>query len=222
MIRMFAIAFVIFIGAIIAAPFIPYLAPDNSIYLVQEDQFEQFHILAQGQKTLWVQWQSWFYIGLFTLCLCALISALNTLFVKWSDKELSKKKSEAEEEKKRYQELQQSYKLQCRKEADEALKETRESVEKHYAKSERSRLLANKELSHAEQINKRTNLSLDQERRETRSKMAQRDRLREKRKNLAQLLESGVFTYNDGSVITINELDKIAKRFIEEITQQEE
>lgn len=36
MIQMFAITFVIFIGAIIAAPFIPYLAPDNSIYLVQQ------------------------------------------------------------------------------------------------------------------------------------------------------------------------------------------
>ena len=222
MIRMFAIAFVIFIGAIIAAPFIPYLAPDNSIYLVQQDQSGQLHILAQGQKTLWIQWQSWLYIGVFTLCLCALISFLNTLVVKWSDKELSKKRTEAEEEKKRYQELQQSYKKQCRKEANEALKETKRNVEMHYEESKKTKLLANKKLSHAEQINKRTNLSFDRERRETRSKMAQRDRLREKRKNLAQLLESGVFTYKDGSVITINELDKIAKRFIDEKAQKEE
>lgn len=92
----------------------------------------------------------------------------------------------------------------------------------HYEGSKKTKLLANKKLSHAEQINKRTNLSFDRERRETRSKMAQRDRLREKRKNLAQLLESGVFTYKDGSVITINELDKIAKRFIDEKAQKEE
>lgn len=222
MIRMFAIAVVVFIGAIIAAPFLPYLAPDNSIYLVQQSQSGQWNILAQGQNTLWFQWQSWLYIGLFTLSTCALISLINSLFVEWSDKELSKKKAEVEEEKKHYQELQQSYKEQCRKEADEALKETRESVNKLYEKSERAKFLANEKLSHAEQINKRTNLNVDQERRETRSKMAQRDRLREKRKNLAQLLESGVFTYNDGSVITINELDKIAKRYVEEKVQQEE
>lgn len=218
---MFVIAFIIFIGAIVTAPFIPYLTPDNSIYLVQQDKSGQFHILAQGQETLWIQWQSWIYIGVFTLCLCALISLLNTLFVKWSDKELNKRKAEAQEEKKRYQERQQNYKKQCRKEANEALKETKRNVEEHYEISKKARLLAKKELSHAEQIKKKTNLNVNRERRETRSKMAQRDRLREKRKNLAQLLESGVFTYNDGSVITINELDKIAKRFIEESAQEE-
>ena len=60
---------VIVIGLLIlfAAPYLSFLAPGDHIWLVDTTIKEDPVLLAIGSETLWIQWQSWGYIFLFSI-----------------------------------------------------------------------------------------------------------------------------------------------------------
>ena len=81
---------VIVIGLLIlfAAPYISFLAPGDHIWLIDTTIKEEPVLLAIGSETLWIQWQSWVYILLFSLITAFILGLIYNGIRTFSDESL--------------------------------------------------------------------------------------------------------------------------------------
>lgn len=190
------------------APFLDFLAPSDDIWLIDSTDSKNPILLAKGADTLWEQWQIWLYIGLFVLVLIALGSIISAVIQNYTDVEIDEKKKALQEEIDKYEDLQNHFKDQTHREVAEAMAKERKRIEDLHQKAVNTRYEAN-------QINKETNFENNRTKRETQSKMAQRDRLSEQKKLLVKFLDESGWTFKDGSPITYSALLKLARYYEE-------
>ena len=201
------------IGLVFGAPFLDFLAPEAGIWLVDATDTKNPVILATGSATLWHQWQVWLYLGLFCLILVALCSVIAGLIQSYVDQDLLEKKQKLNEKIAEFKRSQAKFEQQKTQEIKARLAHEYQRLRQieHSAVTSENRARALK--NHAEQINKTTNLNHNRQNRENRSKLAQRDRLREQKRLLAEYLPLSGWKYADGSTPTYNDLLKEAQDF---------
>ena len=215
---------ILLIAALFGAPFIELLAPNNNIYLIQYlPETDDTHLLAQGVKTLWVQWQSWGYIALFCLTLCLIGAVTSSIIRERINQKIKDEKSTLDGLIREQRTLNDSYRIKVEKEVREALENEyrakrewleRKNIEQYQIgeqlKTERK---INENIKdRASKLNKETNISNQKQERSNRSKLAQRDRLSVQKKLLVNYLEHSDWRWKTGEKVTYHSLLREAKR----------
>ncbi|ELR64626.1 Hypothetical protein C942_02319 [Photobacterium marinum] len=201
------------IGLVFGAPFLDFLAPEAGILLVDATDTKNPIILATGSATLWHQWQVWLYLGLFCLILVTLCNVIAGFIQSYVDQGLSDKKQKLDEQIAEFKRSQTLFEQQRTQEIEARLAHEYQRLEQMEHDAITSETRARTLKNHAEQINKATNLNHDKQKRENRSKLAQRDRLREQKRLLAEYLPHSGWKYADGTTPTYHDLLKEAQDF---------
>lgn len=193
-----------------------YFAPDDNIgiaILKSDQQGEYWEIVTTGKSTLWYQWQHWPYIGLFFLAIVALISLFLGFIKKISDQEIIEKKQELVDQIEEFKRSQVEFEQKKTKEIEEELVQRRLSIDKIREEALNTNKQGELALREAERINKRTNHSHKSQDRENRSKLSQRDRLREQKRVIAKFLQISGWKLPDGTPFTYNSLLNYSQKY---------
>ena len=176
------------------APFWDVLAPSEHMTLLTfNPDTQEYVILATGSETLWYQWQSWSYIGVFCLILSLILGSLYSLIRQFSDNSLIEAQQKLAQKAEEMEKLKHGY--------------------RRHVEMEIQRTHAQK----SEQLNSR-NLELNAiqhqatEQQMTQSKLEQRDRLREEKKLIAEYLAHCNWRLPDRTKITYPVLKTLAKK----------
>ena len=207
-----AVVIAVATGLYVDVPFLNFLKPGYDIALVQLHSSGKADILSQGAETLWYQWQSWLFIALFCLVTAGISAIVIGLINEYADEKIIEKRQVLDEKIKALERSKETFE----REKIEELETYYQREEKRLADIESStweyRSQGNKLRQEAEEINKITNVANNRQSRENRSKLAQRDRLREQKKVLAKYLDQAGWTYTDGEPITYESLLREARK----------
>ncbi|MCF9892205.1 hypothetical protein J7939_23325 [Vibrio parahaemolyticus] len=205
---------VIVVGLVLlfAAPFLDFLTPDSTIWLVDLSNSNDPILLAQGAKTLWYQWQSWSYIFTFCLVTACVLGMIYNSIRTFSDaslieakQKLAQKSEELEKFKRQYrQQVEQDVVNKHAKEAKQLNKKENEI----YAIKQQTE---NKEVALQNQI-RIVNHAHRRQNQQTQSKLGQRDRLSAEKKIMAEFLDEIDWKFTDGTKITYTALARLAKK----------
>jgi Tfp pilus assembly protein PilO len=205
---------VIVIGLLIlfAAPYLSFLAPGDHIWLVDTTIKEDPVLLAIGSETLWIQWQSWVYIFLFSLITAFILGLIYNGIRTFSDESLLEAKQELAKKKKELENIKREYQAQVEqdvvnKHAKEA-KQLNKKENEIYAIKQQTE---NKEVALQNQI-RMVNHAHRRQNQQTQSKLGQRDRLSAEKKIMAEFLDEMDWKFTDGTKITYNALARLAKK----------
>lgn len=208
------LALILALAGLLGAPFLNVLAPgDNVALAVFDPETNKYAIVATGSETLWHQWQTWIYIALFVLVLVIACNVIAGFIQSTVDQAIVDKKQNLDEKIAEYDRLQAEFKENTTREVKHLLVAEQQRVDQRYndvrAESAHSRALKD----HADRINKKTNIENKRQSRENRSKLAQRDRLSEQKRQIAEFLKQTGWTFQDGSPITYHALLELAREF---------
>ncbi|MDE1312718.1 hypothetical protein G6Z90_15875 [Vibrio aestuarianus subsp. cardii] len=204
---------VIVVGLILlfAAPFLDFLTPERTIWLVDASKSEHPVLLAQGSTTLWYQWQSWSYIFTFCLVTACVLGIIYNYIRTFSDETLieakqkwAKKTEELEQIKREYRtEVEQNVLREHSQEAERLKHRERElnTIQAQTATQQMESQERMKMASHAVRHQQKV----------TQSKLGQRDRLSNEKRLLAEYIEEMDWKFTDGSKVTYSALVKLAK-----------
>ncbi|EGR4318306.1 hypothetical protein DDM85_17170 [Vibrio cholerae] len=204
---------VIVVGLVLlfAAPFLDFLTPDSTIWLVDASNSMKPVLLAQGSETLWFQWQSWSYIVLFSVATALLLGMIFNAMSTLSDEALieakqkwAKKTEELEQIKREYRtEVEQNVLREHSQEAERLKHRERElnTIQAQTATQQMESQERMKMASHAVRHQQKV----------TQSKLGQRDRLSNEKRLLAEYIEEMDWKFTDGSKVTYSALVKLAK-----------
>ncbi|PMM34376.1 hypothetical protein [Vibrio lentus] len=205
---------VIVIGLLIlfAAPYLSFLAPGDHIWLVDTTIKEDPVLLAIGSETLWIQWQSWGYIFLFSLITAFILGLIYNGIRTFSDKSLLEAKQELAKKTKELENIKREYQGQVEKDvvnkhAKEAKRLNKKENEIYAIKQQTE----NKEMALQEKI-RIANQAHRRQNQQTQSKLGQRDRLSAEKKIMAEFLDEIDWKFTDGTKITYNALARLAKK----------
>ena len=196
--------------------YLDYLAPSDNIgiaILKSDQQKEYWQIVTVGKSTLWYQWQLWLYIGLFFLLIVILGGLFLGFIKKISDQEIIEKKQELVDQIEEFKRSQVEFEQKKTKEIEEELVQRRLSIEKIREEALNTNKQGELALREAERINKRTNHSHKSQDRENRSKLSQRDRLREQKCVIAKFLQISGWKLPDGTPFTYNSLLNYSQKY---------
>ncbi|WP_299695015.1 hypothetical protein [uncultured Vibrio sp.] len=204
----------IVIGLLIlfAAPYLSFLAPGDHIWLVDITIKEDPVLLAIGSETLWIQWQSWGYIFLFSLITAFILGLIFNGIRTFSDESLLEAKQEFAKKTKELENIKREYQAQV--EQDVVNKHTKEAKQLNKKENEIYAIkqqTENKEVALQKQI-KITNHAHRRQNQQTQSKLGQRDRLSAEKKIMAEFLDEIDWKFTDGTKITYNALARLAKK----------
>lgn len=192
---------VIVIGLLIlfAAPYLSFLAPGDHIWLVDTTIKEDPVLLAIGSETLWIQWQSWVYIFLFSLITAFILGLIYNGIRTFSDESLLEAKQELAKKKKELENIKREYQAQVEQDV----------VNKHAKEAKQ----LNKKENEIYAIKQQTeNKEVALQNQQTQSKLGQRDRLSAEKKIMAEFLDEIDWKFTDGTKITYNALARLAKK----------
>ncbi|MDF5688403.1 hypothetical protein P3748_24820 [Vibrio parahaemolyticus] len=205
---------VIVVGLVLlfAAPFLDFLTPDSTIWLVDLSNSNDPILLAQGAKTLWYQWQSWVYIFLFSLMTAFILGLIYNGIRTFADETLLKAKKELAKKTKEIENIKREYQGQVEKDivnkhAKEAKRLNKKENEIYAIKQQTE----NKEVALQKQI-RIVNHAHRRQNQQTQSKLGQRDRLSAEKKIMAEFLDEIDWKFTDGTKITYTALARLAKK----------
>ena len=196
--------------------YLDYLAPSDNIgiaILKSDQQKEYWQIVTVGKSTLWYQWQLWLYIGLFFLLIVILGGLFLGFIKKISDQEIIEKKQELVDQIEELKRTQIEFEQRKTEEIEKEFVRKRLSIEKIREEALNTNKQGKLALIEAERINKRTNHSHKSQDRENRSKLSQRDRLREQKRVIAKFLQISGWKLPDGTLFTYNSLLNYARKY---------
>lgn len=193
-------------------PFLDFLKPRDDIALVQLHASGSADILSQGPETLWYQWQSWLFIGLFCVVIAFLCAIAIGIVNGYADERIIEKKQILDNKILELERSKETFERKTRKELEDALQEEDLRLSQVAKNIENDRQKANRLRFDAVQLNQKTNIANQQQNRENRSKLAQRDRLSEQKKLLSEYLKQSGWKFTDGEPITYSSLLKLAKQ----------
>lgn len=205
---------VIVVGLILlfAAPFLDFLTPDSTIWLVDASKSEHPVLLAQGAETLWFQWQSWIYILLFCVAIVYICGFFVSAFRKFSDEAVLKERKKAAQKTEELERLKREFKNQItqdvqreHREEDERLRRRAHELSAMLSQAEVTRVESEKSLKVANHI-------VNRQHQETQSKLGQRDRLSEQKKLIVNYLQNSNWQWTDGTKVTYQSLLREAKK----------
>ena len=205
---------VIVVGLILlfAAPFLDFLTPDSTIWLVDASKSEHPVLLAQGSETLWFQWQSWIYILLFCVAIVYICGFFVSAFRKFSDEAVLKERKKAAQKTEELERLKREFKNQItqdvqreHREEDERLRRRAHELSAMLSQAEVTRVESEKSLKVANHI-------VNRQHQETQSKLGQRDRLSEQKKLIVNYLQNSNWQWTDGTKVTYQSLLREAKK----------
>ena len=208
--------FLVGIGLIFGSPFLDFLAPNENIWLVDLTDQQNPNFLAKGAETLWYQWQSWGYITLSCLILIILgciITAFTHLYV---EQQLSENKRKLDEQTEALKRSKIEFEKDITKQIKQQFANERRSLNIMTQEALDTDECGRKLKIEAERLNKSTNNSHKAQNRETRSKLAQRDRLSEQKRLIAEFLPNSGWKFADDSPVTYASILKLAKNFNEQ------
>lgn len=205
---------VIVIGLLIlfAAPYLRFLAPGDHIWLVDTTIKEGPVLLAIGSETLWIQWQSWGYIFLFSLMTAFILGLIYNGIRTFADESLLEAKQELAKKTKELENIKREYQAHVEKDvvnkhAKEAKRLNKKENEIYAIKQQTE----NKEVALQEQI-RIANHAHRRQNQQTQSKLGQRDRLSAEKKIMAEFLDEIDWKFTDGTKITYTALARLAKK----------
>ncbi|KYX48651.1 hypothetical protein, partial [Vibrio parahaemolyticus] len=105
---------VIVVGLVLlfAAPFLDFLTPESTIWLVDASNSMKPVLLAQGSETLWFQWQSWSYIFIFCLVTALILGVMFNTFRTFSDASLIEAKQKLAQKSEELEKFKRQYRQQ--------------------------------------------------------------------------------------------------------------
>ena len=204
---------VIVVGLILlfAAPFLDFLTPERTIWLVDASKSEHPVLLAQGSTTLWYQWQSWSYIFTFCLVTACVLGIIYNYIRTFSDETLiearqkwAKKTEELEQIKREYRTEVEQNVLREHSQETERLKHRERELNTIQAQT------ATQQMESQERM-KMASHAVRHQQKVTQSKLGQRDRLSNEKRLLAEYIEEMDWKFTDGSKVTYSALVKLAK-----------
>ncbi|ENM3943673.1 hypothetical protein ACPF37_003518 [Vibrio cholerae] len=193
-------------------PFLRFLIPGKDIALVQIHPSGEADILARSAETLWYHWQSWLFIGLFCVVIAFLCAIAIGIVNGYADERIIEKKQILDNKILELERSKETFERKTRKELEDALQEEDLRLSQVAKNIENDRQKANRLRFDAVQLNQKTNIANQQQNRENRSKLAQRDRLSEQKKLLSEYLKQSGWKFTDGEPITYSSLLKLAKQ----------
>jgi len=201
------------IGLALGAPFLDFLAPNEHIWLVDLTDQKNPSLLANGAETLWYQWQTWLYIAIFCFILVLIFSIISRFIQGYVDQELSEKKQRLDKQIEELKESKSNFECKKTEEIKQSLASKKISIEIMTQEALSTHKLVTAMRTEAERINKSTNNSHKAQNRENRSKLAQRDRLREQKRLIAEYLPKSGWKFSDNSPVTYASILKLAEDF---------
>ncbi len=205
---------VLVIGLILlfAAPFLDFLTPENTIWLVDVSNSNEPIFLAEGAETLWFHWQSWIYIFLFCLSTVLILGAVYNTIRTVSDEALAQSKQKWIQKTEELEQLKREYRKQVEQDVlHEYSKEAEDLKHREQALYNLQNKISEQKRESRERM-KMANKAVRRQQAETQSKLGQRDRLREEKKRIAEFLEQKNYQFSDGSKVTYSSLKALAKQ----------
>ncbi|WP_421299589.1 hypothetical protein [Aeromonas veronii] len=205
---------VIVVGLVLlfAAPFLDFLTPDSTIWLIDTSNSMKPVLLAKGSETLWFQWQSWSYIFIFCLVTALILGLMFNTLRTFSDKSLVEAKQKLAQKSEELEQFKRQYRQQVEQDVLRAHSQKAERLNKRERELDTIQVQAARQQTESSERLKLANHAVRRQHKETMSKLGQRDRLREEKKLIAEFLEQANWTFTDGTKITYSSLKEVAKR----------
>jgi hypothetical protein len=205
---------VIVVGLVLlfAAPFLDFLTPDSTIWLVDLSNSNDPILLAQGAKTLWYQWQSWSYIFTFCLVTACVLGMIYNSIRTFSDASLIEAKQKLAQKSEELEKFKRQYRQQVEQDVLRAHSQKAEQLNRRERELDTIQNQAARQQTESSERLKLANHAVRRQHKETMSKLGQRDRLREEKKLITKFLEQIDWKFSDGSKITYSALKACAKR----------
>lgn len=197
---------------ILGAPFIEFLAPSSQIILFDATDPTNPIILAQGANTLWYQWQIWGYLVIATIIIVSLCALITNYAKKHTDKRITERIKQLSDQMVQNQKEHREFKENTLKELKQSLDMEQTQVDERYEQVRYERIKA--EDLHNKTVHMKiemTNLSKRQMK-EVDSKLAQRDRLSEQKKQISNFLNAADWKLNEETKITYALLLKLSEK----------
>jgi hypothetical protein len=204
---------VIIVGLVLlfAAPFLDFLTPDSTIWLVDASNAEQPVLLAQGTETLWFQWQSWSYIFVFCLATALLLGIIFNAIRTFSDEALIEAKQKLAQKTEELEQIKREYHREVEQNVLREHSQKAERLDRRERELDTIQKQATTQQMESQERIKMASNAIRHQQKVTQSKLGQRDRLSNEKKLLAKYIEQMNWTFTDGSKITYNALMRLAK-----------
>lgn len=201
------------IGVLIfGAPFIEYLAPSSQIMLVDVTDSTNPILLAQGANTLWYQWQIWGYLVVATIMIVSLCALITNYAKTYTDERISEQIKQLSDQIVQNQKEHKEFKENTLKELKQSLDMEQKQVDERYEQVRNERIKAEDLHNKTVQLKiEMTHLSKRQMK-EVDSKLAQRDRLSEQKKQISNFLNTVDWKLNEETKITYALLLKLSEK----------
>ena len=201
------------IGVLIfGAPFIEYLAPSSQIMLVDVTDSTNPILLAQGANTLWYQWQIWGYLVIATIMIVSLCALITNYAKTYTDERISERIKQLSDQMLQNQKEHKEFKENTLKELKQSLDMEQKQVDERYEQVRNERIKAEDLHNKTVQLKiEMTHLSKRQMK-EVDSKLAQRDRLSEQKKQISNFLNTVDWKLNEETKITYALLLKLSQK----------
>ncbi len=196
---------------LLGAPFIEFLAPSSQIILFDSTDPTNPIILAQGANTLWYQWQIWGYLVVVTIMIVSLCALITSYAKKHTDKRISERIKQLSDQIVQNQKEHREFKEKTLKELKQSLDIEQKKIDDRYEKVRYERIKTEELHNKNVQIKiEMTNLN-KQQIKEVDSKLAQRDRLSEQKKQISNFLNTADWKLNEETKITYALLLKLSQ-----------
>ena len=195
-----------------SAPFLDFLRPDDTIWLLDTSDADNPLLLAQGAETLWFHWQSWGYIFLFCLVTTLILGIVFNVIRTFSDESLDEAKQRLSQKTEELERLQREYKNRVTQEVQREHREESERLRKRAHELSDMRAQIERKRQESEKNLKMANYAEKRQHQETQSKLGQRDRLSEQKKLIVDYLQNSNWQWPDGTQVTYQSLLKEAKK----------
>ena len=200
------------IGVLIfGAPFIEYLAPSSQIILVDVTDSTNPILLAQGANTLWYQWQIWGYLVIATIMIVSLCALITNYVKTYTDERISERIKQLSDQIVQNQKEHREFKEKTQKELKQSFDREQKEVDERYEQVRYERIKTEELHNKTVQLKiEMTNLNKRQIK-EVDSKLAQRDRLSEQKKQISNFLNTVDWKLNEETKLTYQLLLKLSQ-----------
>lgn len=205
---------VIVVGLVLlfAAPFLDFLTPDSTIWLVDASNSMKPVLLAQGSETLWFQWQSWSYIFIFCLVTALILGVMFNTFRTFSDASLIEAKQKLAQKSEELEKFKQQYRQQMEQDVLRAHSQKAEQLNRRERELDTIQNQAARQQTESSERLKLANHAIRRQHKETMSKLGQRDRLSNEKRLIAEYLKHAGLTLDD-EPLDYTKLKQLARSF---------
>lgn len=205
---------VIVVGLVLlfAAPFLDFLTPDSTIWLVDLSNSNDPILLAQGAKTLWYQWQSWSYIFTFCLVTACVLGMIYNSIRTFSDASLIEAKQKLAQKSEELEKFKRQYRQQVEQDVLRAHSQKAEQLNRRERELDTIQNQAARQQTESSERLKLANHAIRRQHKETMSKLGQRDRLSNEKRLIAEYLKHAGLTL-DGEPLDYTKLKQLARSF---------